>query len=84
MRWRWPWRRAVSPAILQQQVLESVLARLYTDAGERERFLLNPQAWAEAQGVDAVTAASLCGADLVGIDFAAASIASKRRGRGKG
>ena len=58
---------------------EAFLARLYTDAGLRRRFLADPRGVAEAAGLSGVEAHALVDIDRVGLELAAASFARKRR-----
>ncbi len=61
--------------------LEAYLARLFTDAEERERFLREGTAPA---GLSDAERASLAGIDRVGLRMAAESYGAKRAARRKG
>jgi len=58
--------------------LEAFLARLYTDAELRARFLADPAGEARRAGLDAATAERLVAIDRAGLELAAASFAAKR------
>lgn len=60
------------------QAFEAYLARLYTDPGERARFLLDPAAAASAAGLDSAAARALAAIDRPGLELAARSFAAKR------
>lgn len=61
--------------------LEAFLARLYTDAELRERFLADPEGEARRAGLDDDAASRLAQIDRVGLELAAASFAAKREQR---
>jgi len=58
--------------------LETLLARLYTDASFREAFLADPERIARAQGLDDAEVAALQRVDREGLELAARSFAHKR------
>jgi hypothetical protein len=58
--------------------LEDYLARLYTDAAVREKFLMDPAAAARDAGLSASDTAALRNIDIAGLKMAAASYAHKR------
>jgi hypothetical protein len=60
--------------------MESFLARLYVDAGARQRFLRNPDGVARRYGLSEAERAALIAIDRVGLELAAASFARKRAG----
>jgi hypothetical protein len=60
------------------EALEALLARVYTDAETRRRFLADPQAEARRAGVGEVECASLTDIDAKGLALAAESFAAKR------
>jgi hypothetical protein len=60
--------------------LEALLARIYTDADERARFLADPQGYALAAGLDPQQAAALTQIDRAGLTLAARTFAHKRGG----
>ena len=64
-------------------LFEIVLARLYTDAGFRERFLAAPLQVALGEGLSEEEARAMAGVDRVGLELAAHSFEKKRAGRGK-
>lgn len=57
---------------------EAFLARLYTDAELRARFLADPVGEAKRAGLDDATAERLAAIDRVGLELAAESFAAKR------
>jgi len=57
---------------------ETFLARLYTDAALRERFLADPRGEALRAGLDETQAAALAKIDIAGLGFAARSFGRKR------
>jgi hypothetical protein len=63
---------------------ETFLARLYTDAPLRKRFLAEPRAEAERHGLTAEECAALERIDRPGLEFAARSFAHKRALTGPG
>jgi hypothetical protein len=63
--------------------LEIFLARLYTDAALRERFLAQPEAVAHDAGLAREEIAALAAIDRTGLQMAAASFARKREVHGK-
>ena len=60
------------------QACEELLARLYTDARFRARFMQDPQAVGRELGLDAEALASLERTDWVGLELAARSYSHKR------
>jgi hypothetical protein len=58
--------------------LEAFLARLYTDAKLRARFLADPAGEARRAGLDAASAERLMTIDRAGLELAAESFAAKR------
>jgi hypothetical protein len=58
--------------------IEQFLARLYTDADLRSRFLAQPAQIARAAGLDEPSVAALARIDRVGLELAADSYARKR------
>jgi hypothetical protein len=63
---------------MSEQRMEEVLAGLYADATERERFLRDPGQYAAACGLDEDERRALVGIDRTGLDMAARSYAAKR------
>jgi hypothetical protein len=59
---------------------EAFLARIYVDAGARERFLADPRGEARRAGLSAEEAEALARVDREGLRLAAASFEAKRRG----
>lgn len=57
---------------------EAFLARLYTDAELRARFLADPAGEARRAGLDEASARRLAAIDRAGLELAAASFAAKR------
>lgn len=57
---------------------EAFLARLYTDAAFRERFLADPRGEALRAGLNDDQAAALARIDRPGLGFAVRSLAKKR------
>jgi hypothetical protein len=66
---------------MSSPALETFLARLYTDAALRSRFLRQPVQEARRAGLSHEDALALCGIDRVGLQMAAHSYACKRAGR---
>lgn len=62
----------------QPMTLEAFLARLYTDAELRARFLADPAGEARRAGLDDASAERLAQIDRAGLELAAASFAAKR------
>lgn len=60
---------------------EAFLARLYTDAELRARFLADPVGEARRVGLDEASAQRLASIDREGLELAAASFAAKREKR---
>ena len=58
--------------------LEAFLARLYTDAGARERFDADPEGEAMRAGLSGAECAAVVQCDRVGLEMAAASFGHKR------
>lgn len=58
--------------------LETLLARLYTDARVREAFVADPDALARAHGLDDAEVAALRDIDRNGLELASSSFARKR------
>ena len=80
---RAPRPRAIDAGARRQHVLvESLLARLYTDASARTRWLADPDAESRRAGLDDAGCAALSGLDRPGLELAARSFAHKRAGRG--
>jgi hypothetical protein len=63
---------------MSAQQFETFLARLYTDAALRARFLDAPEATARAAGLPAAAVAAMAGIDREGLQAAAESYAGKR------
>jgi hypothetical protein len=61
---------------------EAFLARLYTDAELRARFLADPVGEARRAGLDQETAERLASIDRKGLELAAASFAAKKSRKG--
>ena len=57
---------------------EAFLARIYTDAGARARFLEDPRGEAGRAGLDPCDQDALAGVDRIGLEMAARSFAAKR------
>lgn len=57
---------------------EAFLARIYTDAGARARFLEDPRGEAAGAGLDVHEQDALAAVDRVGLEMAARSFAAKR------
>ena len=57
---------------------EAFLARLYTDAAARERFLADPRGESARAGLGLREQEALAGVDRVGLELASASFAAKR------
>ena len=64
--------------------LESFLARLYTDADMRARFLTDPAAEARQAGLSPTDRAAVLQIDPIQLRLAARSFAHKRHKRGNG
>ena len=64
--------------------LEAFLARLYTDAQLRRRFLDDPLAVSRDSGLDEDQARAMAAIDRVGLRLAAASYTAKRNARSGG
>jgi hypothetical protein len=62
-------------------LVEALLARLYTDAAARARWLANPEAESRAAGLDAAGRAAMQRLDRPGLELAARSFAHKRAAR---
>jgi len=60
------------------QACEELLARLFTDAAFRARFIRDPQAVGRESGLDDAALATLKSSDLVGLELAARSYSHKR------
>ena len=60
--------------------IEALLARLFTDATLRRRFLGDPRAVAKEAGLDHAEAEALARIDRVGLEMAAESYRFKRDG----
>lgn len=63
---------------LSPMSLEAFLARLYTDADLRARFLADPAGEARRAGLDEASAERLTHIDRAGLELAAHSFAAKR------
>jgi hypothetical protein len=63
---------------MSQAVLETYLARLYSDAALRESFLADPEGAAREAGLGPSDASALKSIDRAGLEMAAASYAHKR------
>ena len=63
---------------MSMERVEALLARLYTDAELRARFLADPLSVSCGAGLDENEAASLQAIDRVGLELAADSYAHKR------
>jgi hypothetical protein len=61
---------------------EAFLARIYTDAGARARFLEDPRGEARRAGLDPRDQDALAGVDRIGLEMAARSFAAKRAAAG--
>ena len=61
---------------------ETFLARLYTDAAARAKFMADPRGEALLAGLDDAQAAALAGMDFAGLGLAARSFEKKRAGKG--
>ncbi|MBI3230925.1 MAG: hypothetical protein HYZ45_12340 [Burkholderiales bacterium] len=66
---------------MSSPALETFLARLYTDAELRQRFLQQPQMVALQAGLSTAEAQALEQIDRIGLQMAAHSFAAKRAGR---
>ena len=69
---------------MSAQAVETLLARLYSDAEYRRVFLQAPEQTALAAGLDAAETEAIMRIDRVGLELAAESYARKREGRTKG
>ncbi len=58
--------------------LETFLARLYTDAAARARFMADPQGEAAQAGLSAAECAAMARCDRIGLEMAAESFGHKR------
>lgn len=63
--------------------LEAFLARLYTDAAARARFLADPESEAAKAGLSAADCAAMAQCDRVGLEMAADSFGHKRARHGR-
>jgi hypothetical protein len=63
---------------MSAMTLEAYLARLYTDAAARERFLADPVGEARQAGLDEADAIAMRDIDQAGLRMAATSYANKR------
>lgn len=63
--------------------LEIYLARLYTDAAARARFMADPAGETSRAGLSAAECAALVTCDRVGLEMAAESFGHKRAQHGK-
>jgi hypothetical protein len=63
--------------------MERLLARLYTDAALRRRFVAEPLEVARQAGLDAAEARAFAAIDREGLVLAARSYAHKRAGRAR-
>jgi hypothetical protein len=63
--------------------LEAFLARLYTDAAARARFLVDPESEAAKAGLSAADCAAMAQCDRVGLALAAESFGRKRALHGR-
>lgn len=61
---------------------ENFLAKLYTDAEARARFMTDPRGEAVRAGLDDTQVAALVAMDFSGLGFAARSFEKKRAGKG--
>ena len=61
---------------------ETFLARLYTDAAARTKFMADPCGEALLAGLHEAQAAALAAMDFAGLGFAARSFEKKRAGKG--
>jgi hypothetical protein len=57
---------------------EAFLAKIYTDPQARERFVQNPTDGARAAGLSEAECVALAEIDIVGLEMAARSFATKR------
>jgi uncharacterized protein len=73
-----PVAHAPEPARRQQARVEALLARLYTDASARERWLADPDGEGHRAGLDEAGVTSMRGLDRPGLELAAVSYARKR------
>lgn len=64
--------------VAEAQALEAFLARLYTDAALRHRFLADPRAEALRAGLPGATAQALAAIDRDGLVLTAESLAQRR------
>lgn len=63
---------------MSSPAFEAFLARIYTDAAARARFLADPAAAAGDAGLDAAEVAALVAIDRAGLRLTAASLLAKR------
>jgi hypothetical protein len=63
--------------------LEGFLARLYTDAAARARFMADPEGEARQAGLSAAECAAMARCDRVGLAMAAESFGHKRARHGR-
>jgi hypothetical protein len=63
---------------MSAQSFEQYLAKLYTDAEARAKFLSNPGAAAAAEGMTPEECEALARIDVAGLELAARSFARKR------
>ncbi len=63
--------------------LETFLARLYTDATARARFIADPQGETAAAGLSPAECAAMARCDRVGLEMAAESFGHKRAQHGR-
>ena len=68
---------------MSARAVETLLARLYSDADYRRGFLQAPEETARIAGLDATEAEAIVKIDRVGLELAAESYARKRESRGK-
>jgi hypothetical protein len=78
---RWLRNATKTGACVSGKQVEHFLACLYTGASLRARFLLKPERVALAAGLGAAGAAGMGLVDMVGLQMAARSFASKHEGR---
>ena len=63
---------------MNSPLFETFLARLYTDAVVRQRFVADPRGEAARAGLEAVQIEALAAMDFTGLAFAARSFDKKR------
>ena len=63
---------------MSSAVLETFLARLYTDSAALQSFIADPEGEAARAGLSAAEGQALADSDQVGLQMAAASFGSKR------